>query len=115
MPETEQTDQQKMSAGLRELAGFLDENPEFSHKISVLCLRPVYDSDEFLDLIDGLGTYSHEIDSSHLNIIKQFGPVKFKIYCDKRLIGGFITTKKTIEVEEWKYPDNLLSPNEDKL
>ena len=110
----ELTAQQKMSQGLRELADFLDEQPEFLGHPYFSILKNVDNREQFLDLARKLGTFEKEVSDEHYNLNRMFGPIKLQVYCDRDVVCTKRIVTKTIEVEEWNCPEHLLSGNGEK-
>ena len=114
--ETELTNQQKMSAGLRELADFLDENPDFAdnNNREIIFYNYVCKQERFLELAQQLGPFEKDINDTYYTLQRTFGPIKVQVYCDRDLICTKRMVTKTIEVEEWDCPEHLLSNNGEK-
>ena len=109
--ETELTDQQKMSAGLRELADFYDEHPEICSDRKIIINHYVLNRAEFLDLAKHLKPFKKDPSDKYYSLVRMFGPIKLDVYCERDLICTKRMVTKTIEVEEWDCPEHLLSGN----
>ena len=105
---------QKMSQGLRELADFLDEQPEFLGHPYFSILKHVDNREQFLELARKLGTFEKEVSDEHYNLNRMFGPIKLQVYCERDVVCTKRIVTKTIEVEEWNCPEHLLSGNGEK-
>ncbi len=105
---TELTDQQKMSQGLRELADFLDERPDFTPR--TLTFHKSHRTREgFVELARQLGSFEKDVTENYYNLNRFFGPVTLQLYCEREVV----CTKRIEmqEVEVWDCPDHLLSGN----
>jgi len=108
--ETELTDQQKMSAGLRELADFLEEHPELASERVATIHKSTWEKDKFLEFAQQLKPFEKDPNDAHYNIFRMFGPIKFEVYCARSLVCTKRMVTKTVEVEEWDCP-KILSDN----
>lgn len=109
--ETELTDQQKMSAGLRELADFFDEHPEVHHSEKMTINHFVCNRDEFIELAKHLKPFKKDPNDKYYSLVRMFGPIKLDVYCNRDTICTKRTVKKLVEVDEWDCPEHLLSNN----
>ena len=109
--ETELTDQQKMSQGLRELADFLDEHPALTPR-GFTFYKSNRTREGFIDLAQQLGSFQKEVTDNYYNLNRHFGPITLQLYCDREVV----CTKRIEmqEVEVWDCPEHLLSDNEKK-
>lgn len=105
---TELTKQQKMSAGLRELADFYDEHPEFPVKAMWMYIY-VINRKEFIGLAKQLGTFTKNVDGSDYQIVRRFDNAYVQVYASRKEVCTKRLVTKTIEVEEWDCPEHLLS------
>lgn len=123
----ELTDQQKMSQGLRELADFLDEHPEFpSPPIGAIYIR-CYNRAELVRCAKLFKPFEKSIDSGGDYVLaRKFGPLSIKLYtsranvCTRRVVGQEweegkpareATEGRMVDVLKWTCPDNILSDN----
>ena len=108
---TELTNQQKMSQGLRELADFLDEHPDF--KIREITINSYKTHrEEFIACAQQLEPFEKSADEHYYSLTRMFGPIILNLYCDHSLV----CTKRIVQkdVEEWDCPEHLLSGNGEK-
>ena len=110
--ETELTDQQKMSAGLRELADFYDEHPDFISCSEHTFYKYTSGREVFIELAKSLGPFEKGNDGDNYTLFRMFGPIKLQLYCSRDLVCTKRMVTKTVEVEEWKCPGHLLSSTE---
>ena len=125
---TELTNQQKMSAGLRELADFLDEHPKFRLP-RLNRFYSVDTRDEFFELAKQFGPFTKSFDDDDFEITRWFGSIELTFFtsrenvCTRRVVGQEwedgspakpATEGRMVDVVEWDCPDHLLSGHDGK-
>lgn len=123
----ESTDQQKMSQGLRELADFLDEQPEFPvppfNAVYIHC----HNKEQLVQRAKLFKPFEKSIDSSHDYVLtRKFGPLSVRLYtarknvCTRRVVGqewkegveaSPATEGRMVDKYEYDCPEHLLSDN----
>ncbi len=130
---TELTDQQKMSQGLRELADFLDEQPDFPAP----GINPTYiycsSKEKLVELAKLFKPFKKSIDDMGDYVLtRDFGPLSIRLYtsrtnvCTRQVVGqewregeaakpaSPATEGRMVDIYEYDCPEHLLSGNGEK-
>ena len=104
------TDGQDLINGLRELADWLEANPDAPGDAHANVVIYKYGSDpkEARSIIRLPGTWEKSVKYNDFRLAQKFGPVTYRVNFNRRSVCKLVKKKKLIEVEEWECPDSLL-------
>jgi hypothetical protein len=85
--------------GLRQLADFVEDNPEFARAINQHFLMYVTERDEFVRLARQLGTSRKDPDNDWYRLIRRFGPIGLQLYSDRAKVCERVVTGHETVVE----------------
>jgi hypothetical protein len=108
-------DREELIQGLRDMADFLEQQPDVPIVYHAGMSVPVFGIDTIRAAIRAMGDVEKRFEGNYVSVIRRFGPVKYEVFvaredvCEKTVVGKRVVPEHEEEIVEWSCRESLLS------